>query len=47
MRLYNEHLAEEERHAVTAPLRADDEDATPGADAPPRRARVAILLTKR
>lgn len=45
VRLYNEHLAEEERHAVTAPVRPGDERGTPGADAPPRRARVAIMLT--
>jgi len=43
--LYNEHLAEEERHAVTAPLRPGEERAAPDADAPPRRARVAIMLT--
>ncbi|HSA89180.1 MAG TPA: adenylate/guanylate cyclase domain-containing protein [Burkholderiales bacterium] len=45
VRLYNEHLAEEERHAVTAPVRPGEERAAPDADAPPRRARVAIMLT--
>jgi class 3 adenylate cyclase len=45
VRLYNAHLAEEERHAVTAPVHAGDADALPEADAPPRRARVAIMLT--
>jgi class 3 adenylate cyclase len=43
-RLYNEHLAEEERHAVTAPVRPGDEREAPDADEP-RRARVAIMLT--
>jgi len=45
VRLYNEHLAEEERHAVTAPFRPGEERAAPDADAAPRRARVAIMLT--
>jgi class 3 adenylate cyclase len=45
VRLYNEHLAEEERHAVTAPVRPGDERGETDADASPRRARVAIMLT--
>ena len=42
--LYNDHLAEEKRHELTAPLA---EHASPAArgDERPRRARVAIMLT--
>lgn len=43
--LYNDHLAEEARHAVTAPIRPGDVRAPADSDAPPRRARVAIMLT--
>jgi class 3 adenylate cyclase len=43
--LYNGHLAEERRHVFTAPLQPGEQRATPDADAPPQRARVAIMLT--
>jgi class 3 adenylate cyclase len=43
--LYNSHLAEERRHVFTAPLQPGDQRATADADAPPQRARVAIMLT--
>jgi len=44
VRLYNDHVAEEARHELTAPLRAGER--APGdRDAAPRRARVAIMLT--
>jgi len=45
--LYNGHLAEEARHLLTAPIHPADDRATPAAagDAPPRRARVALMLT--
>jgi class 3 adenylate cyclase len=41
--LYNDHLAEETRHAVTAPVGAAHDPVD--ADAKPQRARVAIMLT--
>jgi class 3 adenylate cyclase len=43
--LYNGHLAEERRHVFTAPLQPGEQRATADADAPPQRARVAIMLT--
>ena len=43
--LYNGHLAEETRHALTAPLHPNDERPAAGDEAAPRRALVAIMLT--
>jgi class 3 adenylate cyclase len=43
--LYNGHLAEERRHLFTAPLQPGEQRASADADAPPQRARVAIMLT--
>jgi class 3 adenylate cyclase len=43
--LYNGHLAEETRHALTAPVHPADGRAAADDDAPPQRVLVAIMLT--
>ena len=43
--LHNGHLDEEARHLLTAPAHAAGERGAAGGEAPPRRARVAIMLT--